>query len=124
MDLLFAQASSGSSPLDFVQYGVLGLIVLAFITGWIWPKPAVDKLMAQLAASEARADEFTVLFRDEVLPAIGLMTSKLAEATAVIDRLQQEKHEQWIRDTTRAQWEEGQPPSPTRPPPPRELGQG
>lgn len=30
---------------QFAQFGVLGLFVIAFIMGWIWPKPSVDRIL-------------------------------------------------------------------------------
>lgn len=33
------------SPIEFINFGVLGLVVVAFIIGWIWPKPSVDRLL-------------------------------------------------------------------------------
>lgn len=39
------EAPSAPSPFEFVQYGVPGLVVVALIMGWIWAKPAVDRLL-------------------------------------------------------------------------------
>jgi hypothetical protein len=34
------------SPIEFVQFGVLGAVIFALIMGWLWAKPAVDRLLA------------------------------------------------------------------------------
>lgn len=43
--MFFAQTDTAQPLLDLAQYGILGLIVVGFIIGWIWPKPAVDRLI-------------------------------------------------------------------------------
>lgn len=38
--------SPAPSPVELIQYGVLGMVVVALIAGWLWAKPAVDRLLA------------------------------------------------------------------------------
>lgn len=44
----------------YLQNGVLGLIIVGIFSGWIWAKPAVDRLLqerdAQIAALTAERD--------------------------------------------------------------------
>lgn len=47
MWLLLAQAAPGSEVTTWIQYGVLGLVVVGLLTGWLWPKPAVDRLLSE-----------------------------------------------------------------------------
>jgi hypothetical protein len=48
MAAMEAGASNGSVA-DFLQYGVLGLVVIGFITGWIVPGPQAKALAAENA---------------------------------------------------------------------------
>jgi hypothetical protein len=38
-------SSAPDNVIEFVNFGVLGLVVVALIVGWIWPKPSVDRLL-------------------------------------------------------------------------------
>jgi hypothetical protein len=48
MTAMEAGVSNGSVA-DFLQYGVLGLVVIGFITGWIVPGPQAKALAAENA---------------------------------------------------------------------------
>lgn len=65
---MLAQAASSGDIVAFVQYGVLGLVVLGFIAGWIWPKPSVDRLLRDNARLENQVDELTRIYQSEVIP--------------------------------------------------------
>jgi hypothetical protein len=44
----------------FLNYGVLGLLVVAIFFGWVWPKPSVDRLIVErdrLIEEKVRAEE-------------------------------------------------------------------
>ncbi len=47
--------------IDFAQYGILGLVVVGFIMGWIWPRPAVERMIKShdehVKMLEAKIDE-------------------------------------------------------------------
>lgn len=40
----FLETAPTSDPLSFIQYGILGIILMLILTGYLWPKPAVDEL--------------------------------------------------------------------------------
>lgn len=64
-------ADSGSSlPLDFVQYGVLGLVILALLAGWLWTKPAVDQLRADMQRITAQRDALIEVYEKQVIPVL------------------------------------------------------
>lgn len=61
----------GEVNIDFTQilnYGVLGIVVLALIFGYLWAKPAVDDLKARAEKAEAQRDEALKLWQDNVIP--------------------------------------------------------
>jgi hypothetical protein len=55
-------AASGSDPglsaeiAQFLNYGVLGLLVLAIFFGWVWARPSVDRVVQEKDASIARLE--------------------------------------------------------------------
>lgn len=57
--------------IDFTQllnYGVLGILVLALLFGFVWAKPAVEDLKASKAKAEQQRDEAVKLWQDNVIP--------------------------------------------------------
>lgn len=52
-----ATSDPAGSILDFAKYGILGLVLLAIVGGWLWAKPSVDQLKADKGLAEARADK-------------------------------------------------------------------
>lgn len=39
--------SPGTDLSDWLQFGVLGLVLVGILTGWLWAKPAVERLLAE-----------------------------------------------------------------------------
>ena len=39
-------------PFSFVQYGILGIILIMLLTEWLWPKPAVEQMQKQHLAEK------------------------------------------------------------------------
>lgn len=56
------------SPTEWLQFGVLGLVVVSLLLGWLWAKPAVDALRADkdrlIAAQDKRIDSLTAEVRE------------------------------------------------------------
>ena len=46
---------SGDPITGLIQYGVLGLVIIALLLGWLWPRPPVEQLRRDKDAAEARA---------------------------------------------------------------------
>src|SRR5688572_19925778 len=66
-----AQTPSQSDPLAYAaQYGVLGLVLIMLMTGYLWAKPSVDEMRNRQEAERK-------LWKDEVIPAIKTLTSEL-----------------------------------------------
>jgi hypothetical protein len=72
LGIVLAQAtgSNDPSPLDFTTYGISGAVIAALMFGWLWPKPAVSRLLEDLASERARGDSLSALIRDDVVPAL------------------------------------------------------
>lgn len=68
--LVVAAETSASSPLDFVQYGILGLVLAALLMGWLWAKPAVDRLIADHDRVVTQRDALLATYEQKVIPAL------------------------------------------------------
>lgn len=76
---IIAETGTGSLP-DFVQYGVLGLVICAFLAGWIWPKPPVDRLLKDKESAEAQRNALVETYEKVVIPAIQQMNTMVLPA--------------------------------------------
>jgi uncharacterized membrane-anchored protein YhcB (DUF1043 family) len=65
---------------QIVQYGVLGLVVLGFMLGYIWARPAVARLERDLDKALADLRELEKLNREVIIPAI-------TRSSEIIERL-------------------------------------
>lgn len=61
---------SGGSPLDFATYGVAGLVIAGILLGWLWPKPATDRLIRDYERVTAQRDALYQVMEDKVIPAL------------------------------------------------------
>jgi hypothetical protein len=80
--VLATQTPTGDTPdpLAYVaQYGILGIILLMFMTGYIWAKPSVDEMRKRQA-------EERKVWVDEVLPAVKDLTKALEGVQAELRR--------------------------------------
>jgi hypothetical protein len=68
--LWIADLPDAGTLTQYVQYGVLGLVVVAFLSGWIWAKPAVDAMRKDLEETKAELRVLQTFNRDVVVPAI------------------------------------------------------
>ncbi len=59
MELAQAAATdpAASALISLLQYGVLGAVVVGLITGWLWPRPAVRRLIEEKDALAAELRE-------------------------------------------------------------------
>lgn len=55
---------------QLVQFGVLGIVVLGFVFGYIWAKPAVQRLERDLDRVTAELRKLEESYREIVIPAI------------------------------------------------------
>lgn len=76
-----------ANPLDFVQYGVLGLIIVALLLGWLWAKPAVDRILADKARAEQQRDDLLRVYEEKVMPALLESTNAVASLRPTLEEV-------------------------------------
>jgi hypothetical protein len=91
-------AADGSSFTDvstWVNWGVLGLVVLAIFTGWLWAKPSVDKLIEERdraikerEKSDAQRDAMATVLQEKLLPVVGEFITTTRALMPVLQQLQ------------------------------------
>ncbi len=82
-------AAESGSPLDFVQYGVLGLVLVAILMGWLWAKPAVDKLVADHDRVVKQRDSLLATYEERVIPALIESSQSGAAMKSVLEEVAQ-----------------------------------
>lgn len=60
--LIAQETAPGSDPLEWLNYGAIGVLVVLILTGYLWAKPAVDQIRADNERLRKEREE-----RDEVL---------------------------------------------------------
>lgn len=96
----FAQSSSGGDT-DIVsfllQYGIPGLVIAALLLGFLWAKPAVDRLITDKERAENQRDELLRVYEEKMLPALAdsiVITRDLKpviqDVTATLEHVKQE----------------------------------
>lgn len=63
---------------QLVQFGVLGIVVLGFVFGFIWAKPAVQRLEKDLDKALADLRKLEEINREVIIPAI-IRSSEIIE---------------------------------------------
>lgn len=70
---ILAQGSGDSSSDIFgvlLQYGVVGVVVIAMLVGLLWAKPAVDRLIKDKEKAESQRDDLLRVYEEKMLPAL------------------------------------------------------
>lgn len=75
-------------PTDLIQFGVLGVILMLVLMGFLWPKPSVEEIKAQVVVertakekAEGQRDALIETYQKEIIPA---MRDANAGATRVV----------------------------------------
>jgi hypothetical protein len=69
MWLLLETVPSSTDPIAIIaQYGFPGIILILVMSGWLWPKPAVDEIKRQCADEQAQYKADRELWVGQVLP--------------------------------------------------------
>ena len=75
---MFLQTVPANDPLlTLAQYGLLGLVLLMLLTGWLWAKPAVDDMKKQHELERK-------LWEERLLPSLRDLAEALRENNAVL----------------------------------------
>lgn len=71
---LLAQNAGGDQSRDIfdylIQIGVAGIVIVLFLAGYLWAKPAVDRLIKDKERAEAQRDELLRVYEEKMLPAL------------------------------------------------------
>lgn len=74
---LLESPAAPTDPLSFLQYGILGLILILLLTGWLWAKPAVEEL-------QKRHAEERKLWEERILPQLSKLSDGLEENSKLL----------------------------------------
>jgi len=79
----------------WVNFGVLGLVVLGLFTGWLWAKPSVDRLIEERdrairerEKSDAQRDAMATVLQEKLLPVVGDFIATTRALMPVLQQLQ------------------------------------
>jgi len=79
----------------WLNFGVLGLVVLSLITGWLWTKPSVerlqqerDRLLKEREKADAQRDQMAQVLQDKLLPVVGDFIATTRALMPVLQQLQ------------------------------------
>lgn len=93
--MLAAETPGLDNVATWVNFGVLGLVVLSLITGWLWTKPSVDKLqeerdraIREREKSDAQRDAMASVLQEKLLPVVGDFISTTRALLPVLQQLQ------------------------------------
>lgn len=87
--LTFLETVPTTDPASFLtSYGILGVILMLILTGYLWPKPAVDELKKQHEADRilvlAQHNEERRKWDEEMKPVLVTLLAEVKEAHAVL----------------------------------------
>lgn len=90
--LRLAEVSASSDPISgLLQYGVLGLVVIGFATGWIVPGPQAKALAAENARLSGLID-------NKIFPMLEQYASTMERAAQALERSAEAMNRQAERD--------------------------
>lgn len=94
-------AQTVAEPSTWINFGVLGVIVFALITGWLWTRPSVDRLeqekqraIAERDKAEAQRDAMATVLQDRLLPVVGEFVSTTRALLPILQELAGERRDQ------------------------------
>lgn len=87
---VLAQETSSPNWADLAQYGVLGLVVLAFIFGKIVPGYIYERRVAEHEAEREQNRKLEDTIKEKVIPTLVQSTDVMAEVLALLNRLEED----------------------------------
>jgi hypothetical protein len=87
---VIAQTSTAPELVGWTQLGVMGLVILAFLTGWVVSKSTHERAIAELDKSAERNAEMDRWMRLEVIPSLTRNTDVLQQVLEIL-------RDQWRR---------------------------
>src|SRR2546430_2702583 len=89
-------AESTFDPTQLANFGTLGIVLVAALFGWIWVKPAVDKLLEErdrLIGERDRALEqrevMATVLQDKLLPIVQDFRATVTTLIPILQQVQQ-----------------------------------
>lgn len=80
MDFVLAQAASPDfGAAGWIQFGALGLIVVAFMTGQIVPRFILDRKEKEVEELRRQNEELRRMVQDQIIPALTRTTDALSK---------------------------------------------
>lgn len=61
---------SPTDPTSLIQFGVLGIILMLVLFGFLWAKPSVDRLIKDKEAAEKQRDDLLSVYQTQVIPVL------------------------------------------------------
>ncbi|MEU5259031.1 hypothetical protein [Amycolatopsis sp. NPDC021455] len=94
--IALADAASINDVTTWVNYGVLGLVVVGLLVGAFWTKPSVDKLiqerdriLKEKEVADAQRDAMASVLQEKLLPVVGDFIATTRALLPVLQQLQQ-----------------------------------
>lgn len=94
--ILAQEGGSFADPLTWINFGTLGLVVLGLISGWLWTKPAVERLTAEKdrvvrerEEADAQRDAMAQVLQEKLLPMVGDFVTTTRALLPILQEIQQ-----------------------------------
>lgn len=55
---------------SLIQYGVLGVVLILVLFGYLWAKPSVDRILKDKAKAEEQRDALLDIYQTRVIPVL------------------------------------------------------
>ena len=68
-----------------VSFGVLGIVLLLLLMGWLWAKPSVDRLLKDYDAVVEQRDAWIRIVSTDVIPLLAAIKDQTLPALARIE---------------------------------------
>lgn len=97
--MILAAGGNGNNfddPLTWINFGVLGLVIVGAILGFIWFKPSVekvleerDRLVAEKEKLAEQRDAMATVLQERLLPVVGDFISTTRALLPILQEIQQ-----------------------------------
>lgn len=77
--------STGFNPITLIDYGVLGVVIVAILLGYLWPKPSVERLIEDKQKAEEQRDAANKVLTEQVMPALVEATNIMSSLRPIIE---------------------------------------
>lgn len=80
---------NGSADLfsELLRYGFPGLCIIGLLTGLLWAKPAVERIIKDKEAAEAQRDRMLEAYETKIIPALAQSTATVESMRPLFDEV-------------------------------------